>query len=246
MKAKAGISGGTLKWIAIVTMLIDHIGAVLLETFILNARGGSPFAGHWTAEQWNEIYHADMIFRHIGRCSFPIFCFLLVEGFLHTRDVKKYAMRLGIFALISEIPFDLALDIKLVYWEYQNVYFTLLIGLLTIWYMQRYGNSLAGRLMILLVGGLLAECLHTDYGIYGVGLIGVLYLTKDNRMYQCALGALVSLTEILKTVSLAFIPIYFYNGQRGHQPKWLFYWFYPVHFMVLYFIGRYLLPMIIL
>ncbi|MBR5509612.1 MAG: conjugal transfer protein TraX [Lachnospiraceae bacterium] len=246
MKIKPEINGSTLKWMAIITMLIDHVGAVLLETFLLNARGSSPFAGHWTAEQWNAIYQADMILRHIGRLSFPIFCFLLVEGFLHTRDIKKYAVRLGMFAVISEIPFDLALGIKMIYWEYQNVYFTLLIGLLTIWCMQIYGNSLTERLMILLVGGVLADCLHTDYGIYGVGLIGILYLTRDHRMNQCVLGALVSLTEILKTVSLAFIPIYFYNGQRGRQPKWLFYWFYPVHFLVLYLVGAYVFPMMML
>ena len=68
------------------------------------------------------IYYADMIMRAIGRISFPIFCFLLIEGFMHTHDVKKYALNLGIFALVSEIPFDLAFAGKPFYLDYQNVF----------------------------------------------------------------------------------------------------------------------------
>ncbi len=246
MKTKVGISGSTLKWIAIVTMMIDHVGAVLLETFVLNGRGRSPFAGHWTAEQWDAIYDVDRVLRHIGRLAFPIFCFLIVEGFLHTHNVKKYAVRLGIFALISEIPFDLALHIQPIHWENQNVFFTLLIGLLTIWFLQKYGYSIIGRLMGLLIGAFVAELLHTDYGAFGVLMIVVLYLTREKRVCQCGLGALVSLSEGMLTVLLAFIPIYFYDGRRGHQPKWFFYWFYPVHLLLFYAVGMYVLPAVIL
>ena len=77
-----GLSTFQLKWIAIITMLIDHIGAVLF-----------PY---------------ELGYRIIGRIAFPIFCFLIVEGFSHTRDVRRYMVRLGIFALISELPYDLA------------------------------------------------------------------------------------------------------------------------------------------
>ena len=78
MNWKAGITSYQLKWIAIVTMVIDHMGAIL--------------------------YPTEMVFRYIGRISFPIFCFLLVEGFCHTHDIFGYMARLGAFALMSEIP----------------------------------------------------------------------------------------------------------------------------------------------
>lgn len=244
-KFKSGISGSTLKWIAILTMFIDHVGAILLETFVLNARGGSPLGDHYLG-QWDAIYNVDMILRYIGRFAFPIYCFLLVEGFLHTGDVKKYAVRLGIFALISEIPFDLALHIMPVNWENQNVFFTLLIGLLTMIVVQRYEYSAVGRVLGVLGGCVIAEALHTDYGAFGVALILVLYLMRADKGRQCILGALVSLWEGMFTTLLAFIPIYLYDGSRGRQPKWFFYWFYPVHLLLLYIIGAYVLPAVIL
>ena len=97
-----GINSFQLKWIAVITMIIDHTGAVLFPD--------------------------DMVFRYIGRIAFPIFCFLLVEGFFHTRDVRKYMLRLGLFALISEIPYDLAFRDTVLEFEHQNVFFALLLG----------------------------------------------------------------------------------------------------------------------
>ena len=115
-KKAAGLSGSTLKIIAIITMLIDHIGATILWMEII-----------YNGDQLYGLYY---LCRSIGRISFPIFCFLLVEGFMHTSDVKKYAVRLGIFALVSEIPFDLALGQQLIYAKHQDVFFGLVIALL--------------------------------------------------------------------------------------------------------------------
>lgn len=231
-----------LKWMAIVIMAIDHIGASILETYAMNAWGGSPLGDHFL-DNWNEILAVDRVIRYIGRPAFPIFCFLLVEGFLHTRDVKKYAIRLGIFALVSEIPFDLALHITFFHWEYQNVFFTLLIGLLAIWFIRSHGETLPVRILGLAAGAMAAEMLHTDYGAFGVALIVLLYLLREHRVWQCLLGGLCCLWEW--TAPLAFLPIFFYNGERGRQPKWFFYWFYPVHLLLYSAIGTWVLPAII-
>ena len=133
-KEKRGISGSTLKLIAIITMLIDHTAATILDRTLI-ARGLGNLSGDVQATQDflvqnGTLYGIDMARRLIGRLAFPIFCFLLIEGFLHTRNVWKYAIRLGVFALISEIPFDLAFHAKFFYFQYQNVFFTLLIGVL--------------------------------------------------------------------------------------------------------------------
>ncbi len=118
---KKGISGSTIKIIAIVAMFIDHLAASLLTRILYSA---SP-------ESFNQtLYGVIMVMRLIGRLGFPIFCFLLVEGFHKTRNRRKYALRLGMFALISEIPFDLAFHGQVLETGYQNVFFTLLIGIL--------------------------------------------------------------------------------------------------------------------
>lgn len=133
-EGKWGISGSTIKIIAIVAMLIDHIAAAVLARYIVSGVQEAVAAG--TVQAWREesamLYTIYNGMRDIGRLGFPIFCFLLVEGYQRTRDVKKYALRLGIFALISDIPFDLAICGTPFHFGYQNVYFTLLLGLLAL------------------------------------------------------------------------------------------------------------------
>ena len=112
-----GLSGTALKRIACLSMLLDHIGASLLENGLFKQ-----------GAFWPGDVQLDGVLRLAGRLAFPIYCFLLVEGFLHTHDFKKYALRMLGFALISEWPFDWAF-FSGVYWGHQNVYFTLLLGL---------------------------------------------------------------------------------------------------------------------
>lgn len=131
---KGGINGSTVKIIAVLAMLIDHMAATLLIRYLASGMQAAQAAG--TALAWQQehaiLYSAYYFMRDIGRLGFPIFCFLLAEGFQHTRNVKKYALRLGIFALISEFPFNLAICGQTFNINYQNVYFTLLLGLLAL------------------------------------------------------------------------------------------------------------------
>ena len=212
-----GISGNTLKMVAIVIMFIDHIGAGIVEPY-LNMNMGAMEGN----EMLSRLYYLDRGLRIIGRAAFPIFCFLLVEGFLHTHNVKKYGSRLLLFGLISEIPFDLAFFGTWFYPEYQNVYITLFIGL------------------VVLAGCAAAYLLRCDYDISGILMIVILYEFRRNKRYQVLAGGLMAALEsisIFGAAVLAFIPISMYNGTRGRiNLKYFFYWFYPVHIMVLYLI----------
>lgn len=224
------MTGYWLKVIAMVTMLIDHGTAILVP-------GNSSFY---------------IIGRSIGRLAFPIFCFLLVEGFLHTSNVKKYLLRLGIFALISEIPFDLAFNHTLFELGHQNIFFTLLIGLLVLIGVRYVDEKHKGKgsyvflnAGIIIGGCLLALILATDYYFAGVLMILSFYQFRHNKVlltaalviiYNFALGGI----QILAV--FAMIPILFYNGQRGTKiNKYVFYSFYPVHILTLYLIGTFLL-----
>lgn len=215
------ITSSWLKWLAITSMLIDHLGAVLLEPWLMSGGGLANPTIDWLM--------VDTILRLIGRLAFPLYSFLIVEGYHHTRDIRRYAMRLGLFALVSEIPFNLAISQNWFDPSHQNVFFTLLAGLLAIWAVDQV-KSLPLRLM--LVGGLIwgAELLLTDYGAYGVLLIVILHTTRSDRKVQALLGAVYNLGQL--TASLAFVPIYFYNGQKGRSSgKWI-YLIYPVHLLI--------------
>ena len=109
---RRGLTGTALKLIAVVTMFLDHIGAAILEStaiwVILDDAAETTIDYFFNSSALEVIRNADVILRAIGRVSFPIFCFLLVEGFLHTKNLRKYFLQLGVFALLSEVPFDLA------------------------------------------------------------------------------------------------------------------------------------------
>lgn len=248
-KKASGLTGSALKWIAIITMFIDHIGAVLLEYGLLPQIANAVLGGNafdFLPADYQLWYHVDLVLRFIGRLAFPIFCFLLVEGFQHTKDVKKYALRLGIFALLSEVPFDLAVSNTTFDLSSQNVFFTLLIGLLVLWGMSYFEQTLSPqmaplRFLVAATGMLFAEFLQTDYSAFGVLLIVLLYELRNSRKLQCIFGAVVAFFSSY-TAPLAFIFVYFYNGERGkHLPKYVFYIFYPAHLLLLVLLRTFLL-----
>ena len=162
---------------------------------------------------------------------------------MHTRDREKYALRLGCFAAVSEIPFDLAFNGKVLEVGYQNVFFTLLLGLLTMMAYDAVMNQsrwsvwkrTALSTIAILAGMFAAEFLSTDYGALGVLCIMVFYLFRRSRIQQVVFGCLAGVWWEWAAV-FAFVPIFYYNGKRGFGMKYFFYAFYPVHLLILYLI----------
>lgn len=222
IKNKFGLNSFTLKLIAMISMAIDHTGAVLF-----------PEA------TWLRI---------IGRLAFPIYCFLLVEGFYYTKDVKKYIVRLGVFALISEIPFDLAFYGKIFAPVHQNVFFTLCIGLILIAFLEKNKeetNKTKKVLLDILVTFLcllLATILRTDYIFIGVVIILCFYYFRESVVSKIVsisfINILLGKTQSFGIFSLLFI--FLYNGKKGPGMKYFFYAFYPVHLVILALIKYYL------
>ena len=245
---RSGLSQEKLKMIACVTMLIDHFAVVLLAKVFYGAA--------FTA----DLYR---ICRIIGRLAFPIFCFLLAEGACYTHNPKKYALRLAIGAVLSELPYDLAVYGR---WTlaHQNVMLTLLLGFGALEAMKRC-PELWKKALICLPFALAAKYLHTDYGAKGVVLIAIFAVTRDmpRKYLWQTLGlwfvfspnhamALNWIQSVIQTGSiylttqewavLAVIPIALYSGEKRSKNKvlqWGFYMFYPVHLMILYVIGRF-------
>lgn len=217
-----------LKLIAVISMLIDHTAYVLWDDFaifdkVIFSFGGSAFS----------VYY---IMRCIGRLAFPIFCFLIVEGYLHTRSIKKYLVRLSVFALISEIPFNLMAGGEIICLSKQNVYFTLALGVVAIWLFEKAGNHFY-KFCALGAAMVVAHLLHTDYGFAGVVLIVTIYILRQVPSVQAIASYFILPSSARFFAFSAFIPINMYNGERGFiKSKALkigFYIFYPLHILIL-------------
>lgn len=146
MDKKKGISGTALKIIALVAMFIDHFAAIFLNDYL-----EASIPPGLKPEEVAEVFQNNpslarinlllVVMRLVGRFGFPLFAFLMVEGFEHTRSVRKYALNMIVFALISELPFNLGFSSKLLYPGYQNVFFTLFLGLLCITFIRFFTET---------------------------------------------------------------------------------------------------------
>ena len=210
-----------LKWIAIITMTIDHIGAVL--------------------------YPQIQILRIIGRISFPLFAYLLVLGMESTRNIRNYFIRLFVFALISQLPFSLAVGFDPLS---LNIFFTLSFGLLFVYFFKK--NS-----WIAFIPLFISFVLPFDYSIYGIAIIGCMYILNKNIKFGSGLLILLNAifllpwnSQFLSLLALPFIILYNYNSSISMEyadttfkmpiwRKYFFYIYYPLHLSVLYIISQY-------
>lgn len=254
------LTGAVLKNAAYVSMFIDHFFAIIF----LNYMRLNPVNGAWDPKL-EPIYRAG---RAVGRIAFILFAFLIVEGFLRTRSRAKYLLRLFLFALLSEIPFDLAFSGMMFDWKSQNVYWTLFLGVLvlTAWEYLSHCRSVfsaIGRILIVASACTAAFLSGTDYRFMGVLLILTFYLMreKEKGVRFMAVGLVMLFgtwgSNLIRYAGkyaadylfrfslremyglLAFLLIFLYNGKRGRQlPKPFYYGFYPLHLLLLYGIAR--------
>ena len=220
------LSSFVLKIIAIISMTYDH------TIKIFPGLSKLPF------EFWIP-----------GRIAFPIFCFLLVEGVMHTRSIKKYAISIGIFAIISEFVYDFVFHNTFLEFSTQNVLFELLLGLLIVWLYKVLKEKQKREFIIfpLLFVIMLSVALNLDYGMGGILCIFLFYVGYNKKGFEKYLiyffAILMTATNIQNTLVmalqlyslLALLPISLYNGKRGYKfNKYVFYAFYPVHLIILY------------
>lgn len=231
-----------LKVIAMATMVIDHFGdAYFKQISLMNL---------------------------IGRIAFPIFAFQISEGYLHTKNLKKYFLRLFLFALTSQIPFMLFYSIYTDGFTL-NIFFTLFIGLLAILLYDKITHfSFAfiknekmvtcfkyflGFLGVFLLGVLTQIC-HFDYGFFGIAIIFLFYLFRENKLAMILSFILACVLKYgipylqsdfnlwyIGLTIFTILPIVFiclYNKKQGPKVKYLLYFFYPVHLLILYFLFR--------
>lgn len=193
---------------------------------------------------------------YLGRLSFPLFAFIAVEGYIHTSDLKNYIKRLIIFGIISQVPFMLfrsLIDKNFMI----NIMFTLLLGILAIFSFDKMKNKYFG-LLISIALIIIGQVINVDYGWYGVGLVFLIFMTKKNKIVFCISYIIYILVyyfigyikldfnfiryyiPYIITSSLPIILILLYNGKQGYKIKYFYYWFYPVHMLVIYCVSKFI------
>lgn len=221
---KKFLSNFDLKIIAIITMTIDHNGAIM--------------------------YPNIDIFRIIGRISFPIFAFLLVEGFKHTRNKLKYFLRLILFAIITQPIYDYTFNNHEL-----NILFTFSLSFLLLSSLEfikkiinKYSKVIENYLyktvfysLIYILFTLFSIILNVDYQALGISLVFIFYLVPN--LYLSFLLYLLAVTFLAtNTIQfyslLSFLFIYMYNGEKGKNIKYFFYLYYPLHFLILSLISK--------
>lgn len=201
-------------------MVIDHVGAILFPDQI-----------------WMRV---------IGRVAFPIYAYCLAEGFRYTSDYRRYLGRLALFAILSEIPFDLAFYGVPFSFAHQNVFFTLTLGLILLWVLERFKEQLllcAGAFVVLCF---LAQALHMDYGAGGLLMVFAFYLAQQGTSPWIGWGIFVFINlfgyagGVQWAAILALLPIGLYSGKAGKKKQRFFYWIYPLHLLLLWIIEKYI------
>lgn len=251
-------SDDMLKLVAVFTMLLDHAASGILEYYLQYV----PLNN----DVWELLYRINSDLRVIGRIAFPLFCFLMIHGFIHTHSRLKYAGNLLLFALLSELPFDF-LFYDGIDFAHQNVFWTLLIGLLMVWALEAVNQTnikmilkCAASLPVIAAGIKMSMVLNTDYAWTGVLLILGLYLFREKKGLQCTIPFVVFfIARVFRNVELgyysfgiqviretfklywsivisAFMILRCNEKRYIRKGKYFFYAFYPVHISILYLI----------
>lgn len=215
------LSGAQLKYIAFLSMLIDHVNKALIYP---NLNGGM-------------LLHISDLFDILGRIAFPLFAFFIVEGYFKTRNRKKYLLNLLIFGVISEVPFDMFTSATFFNPRFNNVMFSLALCLITIWIIDVLKTKMPRilwyfiSLIIVAVMCLVAMFLAVDYDYHAIIIVYLLYVLYNKPVLSVILGYLSIIKEFWAFLGFGFILMY--NGERGKQSKILNYCFYPVHLLIL-------------
>lgn len=217
------INGAQLKYIAFASMFIDHFNKAIITPFLT---GTGPL---------NVITR---IFDILGRIAFPIFAFMIVEGFFKTKSRWKYLRNLLVFATISEIPYDMFQSAVFINTRSQNILWGLALGLFTIMVIDKLKERIKKRplwifvsIIIVALSSLGSMLISSDYEYYAIIIIYIYYLFYDKILLASGLGFLVIIKEIYAI--LGFATVLLYNGEKGKQNKIFNYLFYPVHLLVL-------------
>lgn len=235
------VSVNTLKIAGAILMTLYFFGATVIQNGILHVNS-------YTSEQLNDLLAVDAgamlwagiasIAEIVGMMAISIYAYLLAQGVEHTSSMKKYALSVLVCALVSEVPYDLAVYGEAWYWESQNTLWTVFIALVTLWII-KFAEDKKGAYVLIAIaalgGCLWAVLLRCKYGWGFVLIAVVLYLLRKRRTMAIVAGVGISLIYV--TAAMGFILISMCDGEYRTEEsglrKYAYYVYYPLLLILL-------------
>lgn len=240
-----GLGGNALRWIGLVLAAAGAAARGILQNGILRVGSSSPQQLLEVMDSSPDMMAAatvSLVLQALATCAVPIFALLLVEGFAHEKDFKGYALRLCVLAAVCEVPYDLAMTGKAVDLSHQSPVLALVLGLVVLYFFQRYRD---GSLLVRLIAAAAALgwsfMLRVDQGIPLLLMIAVLWLCRGNELHRDLVGAAAVVVCSLGSpfylaAPMGFLPIFFYHGsyrgRGGENVRWVQWGLYPLLLLV--------------
>lgn len=246
-KMKIQYSSFTLKMIAAVMMIIGTIGVAIIQNGVLDLGNMSTAMLSEEFESYGKTFWiatASLFCRGVMSLALPIYAFLLVEGFKKTSNKKKYAIGMLVVALVSEVPYDLAMQDTWFTMYSQNPMWGIVLAFAVLYFLDNFENTrkfkgVLLKLLIVIAGILWAVMLNVSYGVGMIMVTAILWLMEGHGALTTMGGAVASL--IYFPAPLGFIFNHFYSGEKGKDNRKLFYVIYPVQLLILGLVGKYLI-----
>lgn len=239
-----GLSANALRAWGMLFLAAGIISRGILQSRLLGLGG-------LTAQQLLEVMAnsqsmavatAALVLQALETCAIPIFAFLLVEGFVHTGDWKKYLLRVAGVAVLCELPYNLAMSGSLLDTASRNPAIGLVIAMVLLYFYQRFEErSLQNTLIkvcVLIAAVLWAEMLSIDHGTPLMLMVTTLWTLRKKPQLRSLVGAVVAMacsivSPFYLVSAMAFLPVHLYNGEQGSDNRVINYFAYPAILLVI-------------
>lgn len=237
----SGLHAGSLRAWGMLFAIAGIISRAILQNQMLGM-GSRSMAELLEMMQSSEsamaIATMALVLQAVETVAVPIFVFLLAEGLQHTSDFRKYVLRVAGLAVLTEIPFDLAMNQKVLEFGSQNPVFGLLLCMV-LWYLfRRFAGKKLICVVMALAGLVWALMLKVEHGIPTLLMFCVVYLFRNKKMYMgfsgmAAAALCTGLSPFYLAAPMGFLATHFYNGEPGNSSRLVNYLFYPVILLVI-------------
>lgn len=245
-----GLNTPGLRTWGMVFLVLASAGKALLQNRLLNMTGGTDLLAALDTSEGMLIATIALILQIVECCATPIFCFLLVEGAVHTANFNQYLLRVIGLAVLTEIPYNFAMTGKLFDLSSRNPVFAMVLGLVLIYFCRRYEGktfkNIAIKLAIGVAAVVWAKMLSIGHGDCCVIIVAALWGFRNKPNYRTLVGCSAAvacslLSPFYLAAPMGFMVIHFYNGEKGPSKREFNYLVYPVALLVIGFIGMTLL-----